>query len=246
VSGKRPAVSRESSLAKFDWLRDVYDVDVNSGGLDRLNNEDKDAAYPDSAGDSDDESSAGVTFADSQNEHSTASGQSLSQQAPLPGVVDDRALRGAVAIQRRYRGFQVRKEALQRTALKKVDATVDDTALSMLKRNTHRFSDLVTVPKISVHTPDNIYGWLYARSVMQNYGARIRFRMDGYVGCISLLLFALMVFVVVYLSVAEDRVGMINNTLVKQALLAVLVVTIYVTGVVFTGALANWTFDTHR
>jgi len=246
----RANYSRESSTTKFDWLRDVYDVDVNSGGLDQLNVSQDDSRYPDSENSEGEDEADETTITDSQNGKSTYTSYSGFSATTCPKILEldeDKAIVGAVAIQRRYRGFQVRREALNKTAYKKAAATVDDTALHMLKRDDSKWGAMMLpIPKISVHTADNVYGWMYARSVMQNYGTRVRFRMDVYVGCTSLLLFVLMIFIVIYLSVAEDPLAMINNTLVKQALLAVFVSTIYVTGVVFTGAMANWTFDLHR
>ena len=81
---------------------------------------------------------------------------------------------------------------------------------------------------------------------MQNFGMRVRFRLDCYVGCITILLLALMAFVIVTIAQASDKLAVLGRTDVMQACLAIITVTVFVVEVIMVGSLANNSFENHK
>jgi len=193
--------------AEFDWLRDVFDVEQEQDADIRMLTKDigalKTPVRPHPHHHVHDPKEPfqhpPVVF------HESGAALEVPVNTPASPTITDmaRATRAAVIVQRVARGILARNAAYRARIAGVV--RVDDTAFSQLYRPETPLSspgpesadgvaataaeteddglvEELNTPSLSVHTPDNVFGWLYARSIMHNYGLRIRFRNDIYIG----------------------------------------------------------------
>ena len=202
----------------FDWLKDVCDVDMNDDIMETGDGVDR-TPVPD------------------------ALSQSFREElAPESAVELVNVPESSTAVHAAAPPTSVNTDTVQQSPLVKSSSMVPPYH----GEDDDDYGTFIKVPRISFHTPGNVYSWLYLRGVMQNFGVRVRFRLDCYVGCVTLLLFALMAFVIVTIAEAEDKLGVLGQVDMMQACLAILTVTVFIVGVVIAGALANNSFENHK
>lgn len=55
-----------------------------------------------------------------------------------------------------------------------------------------RVAEIIPVPRLSLDSADNVYSWLYIRLVLQDFGYRVRFRLNVYIYVVLFVSFGLM------------------------------------------------------
>lgn len=121
-----------------------------------------------------------------------------------------------------------------------------ESATSVANSIAHEIESVI--PRVSVQYASNIYSWLYTRNVMHNYGTRFRFRVDCFIGVITLILFFLMMLVTVeiVLTTQDERYNVLMGTVVLQCLLSVVITTFYSIVFISAGAYVNDYYQDHR
>ena len=99
----------------------------------------------------------------------------------------------------------------------------------------------VTIPRVSFHCSQNVFAWLNTRLMMQNYGLRFRFRVDSYVGFITVIVGALMIIVVAMLLMKKH----VPPVFFHQVAFLVLCMGAYIILYVRQGSIVNANYDAH-
>ena len=99
----------------------------------------------------------------------------------------------------------------------------------------------VTIPRVSFHCSQNVYAWLNTRLMMQNYGLRFRFRVDSYVGFITLIVAANMIIVVILFLLKRH----VPPVYFHQTALLVLVMGAFIILYIRQGSIVNANYEAH-
>lgn len=112
------------------------------------------------------------------------------------------------------------------------------------------------IPRIDLDRADNVYSWLYTRLVLQNFGFRVRYRINMFVA--AMLFYVLVIMLVILNEVIEKQQKQTNaadddavkelivNINFVQSMLSTLFFTIFAFLLIYFGSIVNEEFKMHR
>jgi hypothetical protein len=115
-----------------------------------------------------------------------------------------------------------------------------------------RVAEIIPVPRLNLDCADNVYSWLYIRIVLQNFGFRVRNRIDIYVSIVLFVILGLMAATIgkLYRASQSSDNSMLSDTLKGQVFVQIQIVvgTFLICLIVLAhfGNLVNNQFMTHR
>jgi len=104
----------------------------------------------------------------------------------------------------------------------------------------------IDIPVIAFDNAGNVFAFLYARLIMETYGKRFNFRFDVYVAVLMQGMGALMVFTALMLFFSSSPSSVAELVLFRQAMISVVVFTLYFIAMVVIGGEVNLTYTEHR
>ena len=119
-----------------------------------------------------------------------------------------------------------------------------------------KVSKSMPIPRIDLDRADNVYSWLYTRLVLQNFGFRVRYRINMFVAC--MLFFTLVLMLVIINKVIETKQietsndddqavrNLVTNVNFVQSMITTAVFTIFGVLLIYFGSIVNEDFSMHR
>lgn len=102
------------------------------------------------------------------------------------------------------------------------------------------------VPMICPKYATNIYNWNKCRMILQRFGARIRFRLDIYIGLVALLLVTFLLFRIVEVLMSGHPAEMLSTAYSIQTLFTVVVCSLAFAVYIFLGYIVNIRMKFHE
>ena len=119
-----------------------------------------------------------------------------------------------------------------------------------------RISKMIPVPRIDLGRADNVYSWLYCRLILQNFGFRVRYRINLFVAVI--LFFTMVLMLVILNEVIEKKQyesnnddaravkALVTNVNFVQSMIATAVFTVFAFLLIYFASIVNYEFSLHR
>jgi hypothetical protein len=112
--------------------------------------------------------------------------------------------------------------------------------------------DMIPVPRVDLDIADNVYSWLYLRLILQNFGFRVRYRINMFVATVLIVVAALMIACIntVFNSSQSDDPNELSEVIVGPVfvknMLTITIVYVFLLVLVYFGSLVNSEFMMHR
>ena len=111
---------------------------------------------------------------------------------------------------------------------------------------------IIPVPRIDLNSADNVYCWLYVRLILQNFGFRVRFRLNMFVGAVLVLVVILQILVLKQVIIASSSKSSttIHDAMTSvsyfQNMFTISILALFALVLVYFASLVNGEFTMHH